>query len=72
MAGSLMPPSYVVPFPHLRGPALPERDLRINSGLRKEKGTVTITRETKTGSKTESETRKWLTQNGQTLTHCLR
>lgn len=33
MAGSLMPPSYVVPFPHLRGPALPPLDMRISSGL---------------------------------------
>lgn len=34
MAGSLMPPSYVVPLPHLRGPALPPLDMRISSGLR--------------------------------------
>lgn len=38
MAGSLIPPSYVVPFPHLREPALPPRDIRISSGLHKQTG----------------------------------
>ena len=33
MAGSLTPPSYVVAFPHFRGPAFPPRDIRHSSGL---------------------------------------
>jgi len=36
MAGSLMPPSYVVPLPHFSGPEFPPRDIRISSGLHTE------------------------------------
>ena len=33
MAGTLCPPSHVVPFPHLRGPALPPRISLARDGL---------------------------------------
>lgn len=34
IAGSLIPPSYVVPLPHFNNPEFPPRDFRISSGLK--------------------------------------
>ena len=36
MAGTLTPPSHVVPLPHRRGPALPPRTSLTRDGLRKD------------------------------------
>ena len=38
IAGTLWPPSHVVPLPHRRGPALPPRISLVSDGLGQERG----------------------------------